>query len=111
MRRGEGLALRWSDVDLDSALVSVRQALISVAYEMQISDVKTSFGRRVIDLDEGTVAVLRRWRKVQAEERLASGRSYEDTGLVFGRSDGRWLHPDLFSQTFRSEEHTSDSRH
>ncbi len=100
MRRGEILGLRWSDVDLDAALVSVRQALISVAYEMQISDVKTSYGRRVIDLDEGTVAVLRRWRKIQAEERLASGSDYEDTGLVFGRSDGGWLHPDLFSQTF-----------
>ena len=100
MRRGEILGLRWSDVDLDSALVSVRQALISVAYEMQISDVKTSYGRRVIDLDAGTVAVLRRWRKDQAEERLASGGSYKDTGLVFGRADGNWLHPDLFSQTF-----------
>jgi integrase len=100
MRRGEVLGLRWSDVDLDNALVSVRQALISVAYEMQISDVKTSYGRRVIDLDKGTVAELRRWRKTQAEERLASGASYEDTGLLFGRSDGRWLHPDLFSQTF-----------
>lgn len=100
MRRGEILGLRWSDVDLDNALVSVRQALISVAYEMQISDVKTSYGRRVIDLDEGTVAVIHGWRKVQAQERLASGGSYEDTGLVFGRPDGNWLHPDLFSQTF-----------
>lgn len=100
MRRGEILGLRWSDVDLDAALVSVRQALISVAYEMQISDVKTSYGRRVIDIDEGTVAVIRRWRKAQAEERLASGGAYEDTGLVFGRPDGGWLHPDLFSQTF-----------
>ena len=100
MRRGEILGLRWSDLDLGAALVSVRQALISVAYEMQISDVKTGYGRRVIDLDEGTVAVLRRWRKAQTEERVASGGSWADTGLVFGRPDGGWLHPDLFSQTF-----------
>lgn len=100
MRRGEILGLRWSDVDLDGARLSVRQALISVAYEMQISDVKTGYGRRVIDLDEGTVAVIRRWRKAQSEERLAVGGSYQDSGLVVCRPDGAWLHPDLFSQTF-----------
>lgn len=41
MRRGEILGLRWSDVDLEVGSASVRQALVSVAYEMQLSDVKT----------------------------------------------------------------------
>ncbi|MGQ0744931.1 MAG: tyrosine-type recombinase/integrase [Acidimicrobiales bacterium] len=100
MRRGEILGLRWCDVDFDGARLSVRQALVSVAYEMQLSDVKTGAGRRTIDLDERTVSVLRQWRKAQAEERLALGAGYLDRDLVFCRSDGERLHPDLFSQTF-----------
>ena len=53
MRRGEVLGLRWGDLDLEAGRVSVRQALVSVAYEVQISDVKTGTGRRTIDIDDG----------------------------------------------------------
>jgi hypothetical protein len=38
----------------------VRQAIISVAYQVKVSDVKTGTGRRTINLDERTVGVLRR---------------------------------------------------
>lgn len=100
MRRGELLGLRWTDVHLDEARLSVHQALISVAYEMQLSDVKTGAGRRTIDLDERTIAVLRQWRRAQAEEKLLLGTGYRDLGLVFCRADGDPTHPDLFSQTF-----------
>ena len=100
MRRGELLGLRWSDVHLDDARLSVQQALISVAYEMQLSDVKTGAGRRTIDLDERTVELLRRWRRTQTEEKLTLGAGYRDRDLVFCRADGDPIHPDLFSQSF-----------
>ena len=34
MRRGGVLGLRWGDVDLESARVSVNRSLVSVAYEL-----------------------------------------------------------------------------
>lgn len=40
MRRGEVLGLRWKDVDLDASRISVRQALVSVAYEIITSTPK-----------------------------------------------------------------------
>lgn len=100
MRRGEVLGLRWADVDFDEARLSVRQALISVAYDMQLSDVKTGAGRRTIDLDERTISVLRQWRRRQAEEKLLLDSGYYDHDLAFCRADGDPIHPDLFSQTF-----------
>jgi len=100
MRRGEILGLRWADVQFDEARLSVRQALISVAYEMQMSDVKTGAGRRTIDLDDRTLAVLRQSRRAQAEDKLLLGSQYHDSDLVFCRADGDQIHPDLFSQTF-----------
>ena len=100
MRRGEVLGLRWKDVDLARSRLSVRQAVVSVAYEVAISDVKTGSARRTIDLDRRTMAVLRSWRKRQLEERLLVGTGGTYEGLVFARPDGRPIHPDFFSQCF-----------
>jgi integrase len=100
MRRGEVLGLRWRDVDLDARRLSVHQAVISVAYALQVADVKTGTSRRTIDLDPRTVAVLRSWRKHRLEERLALGEEHHDHGLVFARPEGTPIHPDLFSKTF-----------
>ncbi len=100
MRRGEVLGLRWGDVDLEARRLSVRQAVILVAYKLTISDVKTDTGRRSIDLDERTIAMLRTWRKRQLEERMLVGPGYQDNDLVFARPDGTPINPDAFSQSF-----------
>src|SRR3546814_20619615 len=96
MRRGEVRGLRWCDLDLDARRLSVRQALVSIAYEVQVSDVKTGHGRRTIDLDPGTVDVLKAWRMERAEE--MGGIEPTGESLVFGKPDGSWIHPHSFSQ-------------
>ena len=100
MRRGEVLGLRWADLDLASKRLSVRQALIAVAYEMRFSDVKTAAGRRTIDINHSDVDVLTSWRRRQAEERLLVGPGWEEHGLVFCRPDGQPIHPERLSRTF-----------
>ena len=100
MRRGEALGLRWVDVDLGDKRIAIRQTLISVAYEVQISEPKTDRGRRSIALDERTVSILRQHRTTQLRERLAAGSAWQDLGLVFTRQDGSPIHPDAFSKEF-----------
>jgi integrase len=102
MRRGELLGLRWRDVALDTARLSVRQSIVSVAYEIKFGEPKTARSRRSIALDQRTVAALRGWRKVQLEDRMLLGDDYENSGLVFSREDGRFVHPDRFTQIFDS---------
>ena len=96
MRRGEVLGLRWCDLDLDAKRLSVRQALVSIAYDVEISDVKTGTGRRTIDLDPVTVDVLKAWRIQRAEEN--GGIEPRGEELVFVKPDGSWVHPQSFSQ-------------
>ena len=96
MRRGEVLGLRWCDLDLDAKRLSVRQALVSIAYDVEISDVKTGTGRRTIDLDPVTVDVLKAWRIQRAEEN--GGIEPKGEELVFVKPDGSWIHPQSFSQ-------------
>jgi integrase len=99
MRRGEVLGLRWSDVDLDGHLISVSRALVIVAYEPQLSDAKTGQGRRTIDLEPKTVAVLRAWKKRRMEERMLTN-VRPATDLIVAHPDGSWINPDYFSQVF-----------
>lgn len=65
MRRGEVLGLRWRDVDLDQSRIAVRNAIVSVAYEVLESSPK-SHQARVIDLDPETAALLSRHQDTQA---------------------------------------------
>lgn len=102
MRRGELLGLRWADVDLDAARLSVRRSRTSVAYEVVEDEPKSRKSVRVIDLDAETVAVLRTWRRHQVEERLAWGPAWTETGLVFTREDGTGLHPHHVADAFEA---------
>ena len=101
MRRGEVLGLRWRDVDLDHGLLRVEQTLVAPRYVLTFSEPKTSFGRRTIELDPETVAVLRDHRRRQAEEQLAFGAGYIDSELVFRREDGSPEIPQLFTLAFK----------
>ena len=95
-RRGEALGLRWSDVDLDRAVVSIRQQLTQSGFKPRTKSDKP----RVIELDTATVAELRRWRADQARERLLLGEGYHDEGLVFCFANGRPYSPERFSREF-----------
>lgn len=61
---------------------------------------KTSNGRRTIDVNDDVVRALQGWRRKQAEDRLLLGAGYEDHDLVFARADGALTHPELLSSTF-----------
>ncbi|MGD0880510.1 MAG: tyrosine-type recombinase/integrase [Acidimicrobiales bacterium] len=108
MRRGEVCGIRWSDLDLDKARIQVRQQLNVVRSPgapdggLVFSErTKTDRGRRVVDLDPGTVAVLKARRRQQAEHRLAVGAGWaNEHDLVFTEADGRPLDPESVSQVF-----------
>jgi integrase len=100
MRRGEVAGLRWADVDLDAGRVSPRRPRVVVNYEVVVSEPKTAKGRRSLALDPATVAALREHRARQAEQRLAVGPRWQDSGLVFTWPDGRAVHPQRFSNWF-----------
>jgi integrase len=78
-RRGELLYLRWSAVELDAAEVTFGGS--TAVMRGQRVEGTTKGGRsRTISLDRNTVAILREHRRQQAEERLAAGSAWTDTG-------------------------------
>jgi integrase len=98
-RRGEIAGLRWVDVDLDGARITIRQALVSVGREVYVSSPK-SYRGRTVDLDRDTVEQLRAHRERQLREKAAFYGDWEDSGYVFTKRDGSSLHPRTLSQAF-----------
>lgn len=101
MRRGEVLALRWLNIDLDSKVIRVREALEETkAHDIQIKVPKTKAGRRDLSLPIIVVDALRDCRKQQIELRMALGAGkLPDDALVFPAPlKGGYQSPRAFSK-------------
>jgi integrase len=98
MRRGEALGLRWCDVDLDAAALSITRTLVTVGHVPMVFEPKTAAGRRSVHLDAATIARLRAHRRASLEVRAGLGLGHlsgEDP--VFSDTNGVVLHPDRVS--------------
>ena len=93
LRRGECLALRWSDVDLDAGALRVRDTVQRIDGRVSTGPVKTDRSRRTIPLSPALVALLRRHRVTQLEERMRAANQWTDTGLVFTTDLGHVVEP------------------
>jgi integrase len=101
MRRGEALALRWREIDLEAATVRIRRSagMVRVAGEgAEVVEGDTKSGKpRIVDLDAGTVAVLRARKRERGALALQLAR---DDALVFGDLEGGHRNPEHVSRQF-----------
>jgi integrase len=92
MRRGETLALRWSDIDLDKGSAQIARTVSRVDGELVFTPPKSKRARRV-PLSPGVVAMLKRHRTAQKQDRLRAGNQWTDAGLVFTTEVGTAVDP------------------
>jgi integrase len=99
MRRGEILGLKWEDINLEAATLSIRRSLQQVKVGLSFKEPKSGRGRTV-NIPQVTVSALRRHKIEQMERRLQLGSEYQENGLVCPRQDGTpWL-PSNLSKLF-----------
>jgi integrase len=106
-RRGEILALRWRDVDLERGTLRVERSLESVAihtakrvrYELRFKEPKSKRSRRTIPLPPFAVERLRRYRVEQAQRFMVAGARPNGDTLVFDQEGQPWS-PGLFGLRF-----------
>lgn len=122
LRKGEALALRWENVDLDGAELTVGGTLRrDKALGLVVDAPKTERSNRTIPLVGGTAAALKEHKRRQAAERLAVGPLWTDSGHVFTTATGEPLDPsgvlrwwqrqtiaaDLGKRRFHASRHTA----
>jgi integrase len=101
MRRGEVLALRWRDIDMDKATLQVAQVVELVGGKMTLKEPKTDRSRRTIALPARLVQELKAHRRTQAEHCLKLGVGKPE--LVFPTWDGKIRNPSHFTKAFSRE--------
>lgn len=87
-RKGELLALRWSDIDFENNLISISKTAYDrpgVRYE---NAPKSKNSARKVELTANQLMPLKVWRKRQSEQRLKAGSYWVDLDYVFTNGRG-----------------------
>jgi integrase len=98
MRQGELLALRWQDVDMENAVVSVRRSLTRSGGKVVFGEPKTKKSRRSIRLTPQAAEALRSHLERQLRDMDILGDRYQDQGLVFTTDTGGPINPSNLRQ-------------
>lgn len=99
-RRGELIGLRWGDIDLDLAQVTIQRAVAAVGKDVHVKPTKTGKVTAVA-LDAGTVAALQAWRDHCNETYKQLGVKVRRDWYVFGRDGKTPMHPDALTGRWR----------
>lgn len=101
MRRGELLALRWSDIDfVRNRLLVLHSVNFIEGYGYVEGKPKTAAGKRVISLPEFLLDMLKEHRAQQLEQSKAAA-NWMNHDLVFPNLSGSYLHPGHMGEAFR----------
>lgn len=108
VRRGELLALKWSDIDLDNKTVEIRRSVIRVKNyngetksKLIISTPKTETSNRVIPLLDFLTDILKLHKREQDCIKQLKGSDYEDNELVFPTKNGTLIDPTNFNRSLK----------
>jgi integrase len=94
LRRGEVMALRWSDLDLKTNTMRVTQSVSIPKGKPVFANGKTPNAIREIPMPSSLVAMLEKIKATQELERKNAGSAWTNTGAVICTELGEYVHPD-----------------
>ena len=101
MRRGELLALRWCDVDLELMTISVHRSLQVLKDSTKIiREPKTPKAKRLIAMTPSLALQLREHKESQSALRLLNNSPIQPDDLIFSDLDGQPINPNTVTPAF-----------
>ncbi|WP_368182183.1 tyrosine recombinase XerC [Anaerotruncus rubiinfantis] len=93
-RRGELCGLEWKDIDFDTGVITVQRTSLYLKGKGVFTDTpKTKGSQRSLKLPDSVVDLLRRYRAIQAADRLRVGDQWIDSDRLFVGWNGKPLNP------------------
>jgi len=100
LRQAELLGLRWRDLDLELASLSVSQVLFKRRGICQFKEPKSEHSRRRLDLSPSLALFLRKYRVERETERLLLGKPLSEDDLVFSNISNVPTDPGTLTHNF-----------
>ena len=100
VRRGELLALKWSDINWEARTLTVERNLVCINGEYKFGSPKTKSGNRKLLLSESLIERLRQHLVRQTEIGIQLGSTFKDNGLICCKADGTPYNTEMFSHKF-----------
>lgn len=101
MRRGELIALEWSDIDFTANSISITKSTTLVNSKPITKAPKTRTSVRTITVPKSVMNVAREWKKEQLQYRMALGSQWIGENHVFIQWNGKQMYPDTPYTTFK----------
>lgn len=101
LRRGELVALEWSDIDFSDNSVSITKSTSCVNGKPITKSTKTNSSVRKISVPASVMALAKRYKREQMEYKLSLGSQWKGNNYIFIQWNGCQMHPDTPYKTFK----------
>ena len=102
MRRGEILALKWSNVNFETETVKVEESLAYTKEQgLYFKAPKTTNSIREVVIPASLISLLKELQYEQKKMKLRMGTSFHPYNLVISTTDGKPVHPRNLARTFK----------
>jgi integrase len=101
MRQGELIGLLWDDIDFEKKVIKIRHTIIAGSKKIQEST-KTASSRRVIELSDTVIRLLKKHKTIQAKQSLKLGHGYQNMNLVNASLEGTPINPSNLRRNFNN---------
>ncbi len=103
LRRGETVALQWSDIDFEQNILHVQRTASRLPKKgIVVRKAKTKKSKRVIKMPSFIVNVLKRHKEQQEQEKQRIGDAWMNMDLVFCNTFGGYIEPNYLLETLRT---------
>lgn len=98
MRRGELLALKWNNVDLNKGVIHVKENIVQAGAEIVEKAPKSAAGVRDITIGADVIGVLSEAKLQYYKDKANGGAGFADLGYVVHKPDGTPYRPDALTR-------------
>lgn len=101
MRRGEILALTWTNIDLKKKEIYVKNAIYPTENGLVVLPPKTDNSERTIAIPRRLVRILKKHRKRHKKLKKVLGNAYIDSDYVCVNDEGKLISPSSLNHKFK----------